>query len=205
LSKPLRLLLSIFAVLSLGVALAACGDDDDADTDDTTTTTGAEDQPTDEGEEGAPEENPCAPGASGELGESAAPADDATEVAVTAREYEFEGGDELMEQGTYALTLTNDGEELHEAAIVRLAEGETRSLEELIGADEEPELTEVAMAFACPGTSAEPISVEIDEPGRYVMACFIPVGTLPTTDFATLAEDAPPHAAQGMIKEWTVS
>jgi hypothetical protein len=100
------------------------------------------------------------------------------------------------------VTLANEGQELHEFALVRLAEGEVRPLEELIASEEEPELTEVAFAFACPGTSTEPVSVEIDTPGRYVMACFIPVGTLPTT---TEEVDGPPHAAQGMVKEFTVS
>jgi hypothetical protein len=210
LAKLLRLFVALFAVLSLSAALAACGDDDDDASDTTSEDTrdaeeGGEDEGTDEGE-GAPDENPCAEGAESPTDpEAEAPAADATPLTITAAEYSFTGGDELMTQGSYAVTLANEGQELHELALVRLADEET-PLEELIASDEEPELTEVGGSFACPGTSAEPVAIEIDEPGRYVMACFIPVGTLPTSTPEELdANEGPPHAAQGMAKEFMVS
>ena len=210
-AKLLRLLVALFAVLSLSAALAACGDDDDEASDTTTEDTrdaeeGADDEGTDEGE-GAPDENPCAEGAESPTDpEAEAPAADATPVTITAAEYSFTGGDELATQGSYAVTLANEGQELHELALVRLAEGVDAPLEELLASDEEPELTEVGGSFACPGTSAEPVAIEIDEPGRYVMVCFIPVGTLPTSTPEELeASEGPPHAAQGMAKEFIVS
>ena len=209
--KLLRLLLSLFAVVSLSAAVAACGDDDDAE--DATATTeadetddGATDEGADEGEDGPPDENPCAEGGSGDLGEDGGPgpAADATPVTVTGTEYQFAGGEELATMGSYALTFTNVGTELHEAVVVKLADGETRPLEELLASEEEPETTDIAFAFACPGASSEPVAAEITEPGRYVMLCFIPVGTLPTTAPEDFAE-GPPHAAQGMVREFQVA
>jgi hypothetical protein len=206
LAKLLRLFVALFAVLSLSAALAACGDDDDEATDTTSEDTrdaeeGGDDEGTDDG--GEEEGNPCAEGAEVPTDpEAEAPSGDATPVTVTATDYAFAGGDEMATQGSYAVTLANEGQELHELALVRLAEGEERSIEELISLPEEPELTEVGGSFACPGTSAEPVAVEIDTPGRYVMICFIPVGTLPTT---TEPVEGPPHASQGMVKEFTVA
>jgi hypothetical protein len=207
--KLLRVLLSIFAVLSLGVALAACGDDDDADTEDTTTTEPA-DEATDEGEGEGEEGNPCLGGATAEGNDGEAPAEGATPVEVgvleSDGEYAFTGGEGLDTQGEYAMTLNNTGQELHMAFITRLADSETRSVEELLALPEEEqdsiESEDLAEAFACPGQTSGAVAVSIDEPGRYVLLCFIPVGS--TADAAELP-DGPPHAVFGMFREITVS
>ena len=210
--KLVRSLAALLAASGL-LALTACGDDDGAATD----TTAAEARDPEEGgdeasgatgeeEGGAPDENPCAEGASGSIGGQAeAPADGAAAVELTAAEYAFQGGDELAAQGEYALTLTNTGQELHEARLVRLSDEETRSVADILASGEEPELTEVAFAFACPGASAEPVAATIDEPGRYLILCFVPVGALPTTPPEQLDSLGPPHVARGMVKELTVS
>ncbi len=108
--------------------------------------------------------------------------------------------------GEYALTLTDDGDELHEAVVVRIDDDETRPIEQLLQEDDPSEFaTDVAFVFACPGETSEPVAMNIDEPGRYVAVCFIPVGTTPETppeDFETLG---PPHAMQGMVAEFEVS
>jgi hypothetical protein len=171
---------------------------DDISDDDTTDTTALPDGP--------PDANPCAAGESGDLGETEAPSDDATAIEVTADEYVFSGLDEITETGEYALTLTNEGEELHEIVMVRIDDDETRPVEELLQEEDPSQFaTDVAFAFACPGDSSEPTAVNIDEPGRYVAVCFIPVGVTPDTppeDFETLG---PPHALQGMVAEIQVS
>lgn len=156
--------------------------------------------------DGPPPVNPCAEGESGDLGEGPAPADDATAIEVTAADYSFAGLDAIDATGDYALTLTNEGEELHEIVLVRIADGETRPVEELLEEEDPSEFaTDIAFAFACPGASSEPTAVNIDEPGRYVAVCFIPVGVTPETppeEFETLG---PPHALQGMVAEIQVS
>lgn len=152
--------------------------------------------------DGPPPVNPCAAGESGSLGETEAPADGATPIEVTATEYEFDGLDTIDGTGQYALTLTNEGNELHEVVLVRIDDDETRPIEELLQeTDPSSFATDIAFAFACPGASSEPTAVDIDEPGRYVAVCFIPTGVGPDTppeEFETLG---PPHAMQGMVAE----
>lgn len=157
--------------------------------------------------DGPPPVNPCAAGESGDLGgEGPAPSADATEIEVIARDFAFDGLEAIDSTGEYALTLTNTGSELHEVVMVRIDDDETRPIEELL-MEEDPSAfaTDVAFAFACPGDSSAPVSVQIDEPGRYVAVCFIPVGTTPQTppeDFETMG---PPHAMEGMVAEIEVS
>lgn len=171
---------------------------DDAADDDASDTTALPDGP--------PPVNPCAAGESGDLGEVEAPSDDAAPIEVTADEYVFGGLDEITSTGEYALTLRNEGEELHEVALVRIDDDETRPVEELLQEDDPSEFaTDIAFAFACPGDTSEPTAVSIDEPGRYVAVCFIPVGVTadtPPEEFETLG---PPHAVQGMVAEIQVS
>jgi hypothetical protein len=206
-------LLMLFA-LTLGVA--ACGDDDDSedasaseDTEETTDDTEAEgEEPEGEGgPDGPPDVNPCAEGMTPEeagLPPAEEPAEGATAIDITAKDYEFVGAEALDAGGKFAITLTNEGTELHEMAIVKLAEGEDRPLEELLAGDEEPETTDVAFGFACPGTSTV-LNADVTAPGRYVALCFIPVGTTPETDPSAFEQGGPPHAANGMVHEFTIS
>ena len=213
-TKILRTFAFLFAALALIAGLSACGDDDDgeeasASADDTEETASGDEaeegEEGDEGDDGPPDVNPCAEGVSPEdagLPPSEDPADGATAVSVTAKEYSFEGLDAVVAQGPYAITLANEGAELHELALVRLADSETRPVEEIIASGEEPEMTEVGMGFACPGAEST-FNIEISEPGRYVAVCFVPVGTTPETDPENQPE-GPPHAAQGMNHEFTI-
>lgn len=203
---------AVLAALVLVLGATACGDDDDGDGDEgsqaTTTAAERDEVETDEGEgdgeeQGAPDVNPCAEGESGRLGPpSEAPPAEATPVTITGTEYAFAGQEALASAGSAAITFTNEGNELHEMALVRIADDETRTVEELLQAeDADDAITDVAFAFACPGTTADPVAADLSEPGRYAMVCFIPVGTLPTTppeDFETMG---PPHALQGMVAE----
>jgi hypothetical protein len=214
--KALRVSVTLLATLAFTTGLAACGDDDetaDATTTTTTTTTVAGDEgegEEGEGEEGgAPDVNPCAEGESGEFGPPAAePADGATEVTVTATDYDFEGFEALSEAGEYAITFTNEGEELHEMVLMRLSEDETRTIEELLSLPEEEQMAleteDVAFVFACPGDTAEPVGATL-EPGRHMMICFIPVGADEETDPAEFENLGPPHFSQGMVHEFEVS
>jgi hypothetical protein len=211
--KALRVSVTMFASLALVAGLAACGDDDEsaeATTTTTTTVAGDEGEGEGEGEEGgAPDVNPCAEGESGTFGPpSEPPSDDATEVTIVGSEYNFAGFEEMSSAGEYAMTFTNEGEELHEAVIMKIDDEETRPIEELLELPEEEAMevtSQVAFAFACPGDTAEPVSVDLSEPGRYVALCFIPVGTVPETDPEDFETMGPPHFVQGMVHEFEVS
>ena len=212
-------LASLLLLATLGLGVAACGDDggddvaasgDAEETEEEPTTTEGDDAGGDgaEGEEGdgPPEVNPCAEGVTPDeagLPPAEEPAEGATPVTITATEYAFAGAEALEAGGSFAITFENKGVELHEIAIVKLAEGEERPLEELMASEEEPETTDIAFGFACPGQSTV-VNAEITEPGRYVALCFVPVGTTPETDFSTMSEDGTPHAANGMVHEFRI-
>lgn len=200
--------LLMLAALSLGVA--ACGDDDDDDVaasgDATEESEESEDGDAEGGEDsegdGPEEGNPCAPGASMEdMPQSEEPEEGATAVTVTATDYAFAGAEPMAEGGVFAVEFVNDGAEMHEFNLVRLAEDEDRPLQEIISSGEEPELTDIAHAFACPGDKMT-VNADVSEPGRYVAVCFVPVGSTPDS---TEEPEGPPHAAQGMTFEFEVA
>lgn len=129
------------------------------------------------------------------------------QVDVTAVDYAFEGVPAELPAGTTVFTLDNTSAagELHEMVLIKLAEGDDTTLEELFTMSEEeasahfdpasPPVAVFAAADQVGGTSVELT------PGRYVYACFIPVGT---TSFETEGS-GPPHFMEGMSGELTVS
>jgi len=183
---PRRARALIALALAGGITLAACGDDDST------------------------------PAASGDPVESqdettttSAPAEDEGEVLeVTGVEYAFEGLDAEVAAGT-ELTFTNGGKEVHELVLMRINDDETRSIEELLALPEE-EAQEAArfigVSVAAPGEDGEIMEGElvVEEPGRYVALCFIPVGMTEMPDGPPEDNGAPPHFTQGMVQEFTV-
>jgi hypothetical protein len=187
------------SVLVLALALAACGSDDEepaasgspSASEDTSSTTEAD------AEE-------AASGICAELPPAEEAAEGATRTAVVAKDYEFFAAEALALGGQQAVSLINEGEEVHELNIVRVAPEETRSLEQIIqesaGSDAPPAtITPVAQGMACPGERTV-FNADLSEPGRYAAVCFIPVGTT-----ADVEGDGPPHAAEGMYAEFTVA
>jgi uncharacterized cupredoxin-like copper-binding protein len=127
------------------------------------------------------------------------------EMNVTAIDYEFEGVDETVEPGPLSISLANEGEELHEFILIRVNDEETEIetlVDELLTLSEE-ELDEeaqfVGAVFAEQGDTGESL-VRLEDPGRYVVLCFIPEGS---TSF-DVEGTGPPHAELGMYAEFTV-
>lgn len=123
-------------------------------------------------------------------------------VEVKAVNYEFTEAPTKVKAGTIAIEFTNDGTEAHEAAVVRVNDGVTESLEEILALPEEEameRITFIGNTFAMPGDSSTGI-VEVAEPGDYAFICFVPVGSTPDNPEA----DGPPHASVGMISEFTI-
>lgn len=124
-----------------------------------------------------------------------------TETAVTAVNYEYQGLPDTLAAGESAVTLTNEGEDLHEIVLARIDDDVTMPVEEVLALPTEQALASVQLvgiAVAPPGSSD---TVFVDAPpGRYVVVCFIPEGT-------TLAGPGtgPPHFTLGMLKEITVA
>lgn len=125
---------------------------------------------------------------------------------ITAVDYAFEGLPESVEPGQIGIRLDNQGDELHEAAILRINDGVDLSVEELLELPEEEAeaVTEFrGVAFAPPGEQASTV-VDLEE-GRYVAICFIPVGTTSLEEAGPPGDsDVPPHFTQGMVQEFEV-
>lgn len=188
--------------MALAMLLAGCGDAGDDTTDDVDPT----DAETPDDEESPDEEEVSSDDEAGGT------------VEITAVDYAFEGVPDTVEAGT-ELTLTNASEgEVHEMVVSRIDDDETRPLEELLGLSDE-EAQEIAafagVAVAMPGedgfTPEGPVVLE--EPGRYIMLCFIPTGADPAVyqeaiesgaQEAPEVDGGPPHVAQGMAAEFLV-
>jgi plastocyanin len=175
------------------------------------------------------------------VGVAAQEADTAGEgavVDVTGVEYAYQNLPTSIPAGT-TLAFSNDGVEFHEMAISRVADGVTESFDELMAINAEgrdlvaegfvEDVGDGQPLFAAPGTTAEG-GFTLDQEGRYVILCFIPVGANaaklaevgvdlsmlgPDTDPSTLSPEAqavigefmtnPPHFTQGMIQEFVVT
>ena len=139
-------------------------------------------------------------------------------VEVTGRDYVFEGVPKTADAGA-ELTFTNGSEaEFHEMLVLRIVDGEERSLEELLALPEE-ESESLAdfhgILVAMPGEDGsnpegDGDSIVLDEPGRYAVLCFIPQGADPDALAAAMAGDSEgppdvgdgtPHALLGMAAE----
>jgi len=143
-------------------------------------------------------------------------------VEVTAVDYGYEGLPESVKAGT-RLSLVNASEvEFHELVTFRIPDDEERSVEELLALPEEEQMAlfqgpPAAVILAGPASSESIYAVGdgvLTEAGRYLVACFIPVGADPEA-FAEAAasganeppevEGGPPHFTEGMWAELTVT
>lgn len=142
-------------------------------------------------------------------------------IEVTGTDYGFDVEGDLVAGST--LEFRNDSDvEFHEMAVMRLADDEERSVEELLALPEEEamaSMTFVGVAGAAPGEEGEVVDgdLELTEAGRYVLTCFIPQGADPDVvaeaffgapedqtgppDFG----DGAPHAMVGMVRELTIT
>lgn len=124
-------------------------------------------------------------------------------VTMTARDHQFQGLPKTLRTGTVVFELDNEGTEVHEMAFGRI-KGDA-SLEALLALPAEERLRinridEVgAGAIAAPGASDVAL-VSFTKPGRYSVACFVPVGTT-TIEAPT---EGPPHTDEGMFAEFKV-
>jgi hypothetical protein len=139
-------------------------------------------------------------------------------------DYAFEGLPASVPVGT-SLGMTNAGADVHELALVRIADDVTASVEELMtmeGDVMEQGLVEPVgdvPLFAAPGAVA-PGTILLEREGRYVAICFIPQGLTDISALQYLSPEADPsavpadiqallggtpHALLGMVQEFTVT
>jgi uncharacterized cupredoxin-like copper-binding protein len=129
-------------------------------------------------------------------------------VTVTAVEYEFQGAPATTDAGT-SFALTNGGQELHELVLVRKNDDVTESFEEILQLPDEEAFQKVGIVgqlMAEPGTDAEG-TLTAQEPGDYLMICFVPVGMTELPEASGPDASIPagePHFTRGMLEEFTV-
>lgn len=151
--------------------------------------------------------------------EEASPEPTAT-IEVTGRDYSFTGIPVTIEAGTQVTFTNASTEEAHEIVAFNVPASESRPAAELF------QLPEVELNAALGGPPAFVIIAAPEEdgtavvgdgtlqqPGRYVFACFIPIGADPqefmdaaqqSVDEAPVVGGGPPHFSQGMFAEATV-
>ena len=146
-------------------------------------------------------------------------------VEVGGVEYAYTGLPTSLPAGT-ELTFRNDGAELHELIVARIADDTTEPLEELLAMGEaaieqgKVEIIGGEPLIANPGEVADG-SLSLEREGGYVALCFVPQGLVPeqleewgvtentppeewpAEAQAILAN--PPHLAAGMIQEFVVT
>jgi len=126
---------------------------------------------------------------------------DVNTLDVRAEDFAFTGLPDDMDAGYNIVNFTNDGAEEHELVAVRVNDDVDLSIEELLAMPEEESAEMIQFiggSFASAGETSVG-SLDLSEPGRYAMVCFIPVGTVGETE-----GDGPPHALEGMTQEITV-
>lgn len=141
-------------------------------------------------------------------------------ITITTMDYAFEGVPDTVPAGS-ELTTDNQGSEPHEMVVFHIPDVEERSVQELLALpeDEEPDIDFVGAVIQLTDGSP-PITPEgpaiVEQPGRYAMVCFFPVG-LTDADLQAAMEqmeedgegppplpEGPPHFTEGMWAEFTV-
>ena len=122
-------------------------------------------------------------------------------LPVTAIDYEFQGIPDALPAGVTQIKFTNNApKEEHELIVAPLLPaGESEDLEKLLAMPDKKvakyvDVDRADFIFARPGESSHTVT-EL-EPGKYIYACFIPVGG---------KESGKPHFMQGMYGTFTVS
>ena len=124
-------------------------------------------------------------------------------VAASAVDYEYDGVPKTIRTGQTAITLRNDGKEFHEIVLLRVNDGVTDSVDDILKLPPPEMFAKVTPAFftmAAPGLSGTGFTNLAA--GHYAWLCFIPKGSKPG---AEPPPDAPPHFTKGMLEEVDVT
>lgn len=139
-------------------------------------------------------------------------------VDVTLSDYAFGDVPDEVVAGTRLQVENVSDTELHELVAVRLADGEERSVDEIVAAGLDEVLAggpPAAVLLAAPG--GEQIAAVGDgvlaDPGRYLLLCAIPTGAdvqdyleaAATSDGPPQVDGGPPHLVNGMVDDLVVT
>lgn len=127
------------------------------------------------------------------------------QVDTVATDYSFEGIAQDYEPGPVSFEVSNKGKELHEMVVLKVKDGVDQSASEILALPEAEasDLVETvgSMDPVAPGDS-DYLVVDLHS-GRYLATCFLPKGA---TSMDTMqSAEGEPHAALGMVQEFTVA
>lgn len=144
-------------------------------------------------------------------------------VEIVGINYEYQGVPETLAAGSDLSFRNESANEVHEIVVVRINDDETRPIEELVQLPpEEGEAisTTIGVSVALPGETGmlvEGDDLVLDQPGRYALLCFIPLGSDVEMARELLSGpppegegpppslgEGPPHVTAGMFAEFTV-
>lgn len=115
----------------------------------------------------------------------------AQKIKIVAKDYRFTGIPKKIDAGETVFKFKNEGEEVHEAVILKLLHG--KKIEKLLKLPEKKAMKHVKVIgalFAKPGKEAKkPLKADL-KAGRYVALCFV------------TGEDETPHFAMGMLRKF---
>ncbi len=140
-------------------------------------------------------------------------------ISISMRDFEYDNLPASVPAGTRIEVANVSTTELHEFVVFRLADDDQRDIADIVQNDIEAVLTSgpPTAVLIAPPASDEQIPVVGDgtlaEAGRYLVLCAIPTGADPQEYLAAAAESdgppqvegGPPHFAQGMFTELTVT
>ena len=162
--------------------------------------------------------------ACGDDDDSNADTADGDVVRVTAADYAFPDVPVTVRAGMRLELVNASDTEAHELAVLRLPDGEGRSIERILELPE-PEVAQVLrddavemVLVAAPDSEGTALVGDgtLDRPGRYALLCFLPTGADPdavmealedfdpATDGEPQLPEGPPHVASGMFADLTV-
>jgi hypothetical protein len=122
------------------------------------------------------------------------------QLDVTGVEYAFEGLPKTLPPGPVAIRFTDTGAEWHELRISRIkSKDSAKEIASLPEKEARKKVEQTGATFARQGQTSYTIA-DLSKPGRYVVVCFLPVGS--TSDPAleeAEKEHAKEHWQEGMI------
>ena len=139
-------------------------------------------------------------------------------LEVTGADYAFEDVPASVAAGTTVSFKNSSAKEVHELVALRVKDGDDRPLSTILALpeaerDQAAEFRGVSIAFPNePGFTPEG-PVVLNQPGRYIFVCTIPVGADPAAYRAAAQKGGgpvevpggPPHVARGMVTELKVT
>ena len=127
-------------------------------------------------------------------------------VEISTEEYRFDGVPATLAAGPTVFHFVNEGQEIHEGLLYRMADGVNGDPIELLAADPSAssgDFEEVGVVLV--GEAGDEFYITIDlAPGAYVLVCFFPQGAKTLDDLRDGGDATHDHRSAGMVVTFDV-